>query len=161
MLADVDVDVFCLFVQWMYEDSLNNKYCQPAYQHRLMALWVLGKRLQIPSLQNDAIDMLEERRKLDQSIQKKTFRYVYANTTAGDTIRRYLVDVCYPIIDNFDQEEIKEFFPIEMLEDICKLDKINSGKKKNKVGMDMDVGTALIMEKYHVGKDGSGRGSAS
>jgi hypothetical protein len=152
MLADVDVDVFCLFVQWMYKDSLNNKYGQPAYQHRLMALWVLGKRLRISSLQNDAIDMLEERRKLDESIQKKTFRYVYANTTAGDTIRRYLVYVCYPIIDDFDQEEIKEFFPIEMLEDICEMDKIKT--KKCKVGVDMDVVTALSMEKYHVGEDG-------
>jgi hypothetical protein len=152
MLADIDVDVFCLFVQWMYKDSLNNKYGQPAYQHRLMALWVLGKRLQIPSLQNDAIDMLEERRNIDESIQKKTFRYVYANTTPWDPIRRYLVDVCYPIIDDFGQEEIKEFFPIEMLEDICEMDKIKP--KKNRVGMDMDVATGLSMEKYHVGKDG-------
>jgi hypothetical protein len=117
-----------------------------------MALWVLGNRLQIPSLQNDAIDMLEERRNIDESIQKKTFRYVYANTAPWDPIRRYLVDVCYSIIDDFDQEEIKEFFPIEMLEDICEMDKIKP--KKNKVGMDMDVATALSMERYHVGKDG-------
>jgi hypothetical protein len=152
MLADIDVDVFCLFVQWMYKNSLNNKYGQPAYQHRLMALWVLGNRLQIPSLQNDAIYMLEERRNIDESIQKKTFRYVYANTAPWDPIRRYLVDVCYSIIDDFDQEEIKEFFPIEMLEDICEMDKIKP--KKNRVGMDMDVATGLSMEKYHVGKDG-------
>jgi len=102
----------------------------------------------MPKLQNDAITMLEKRRQLDESIQKKTFRYVYANTTAGDSIRNYLVDVCYPIIDDFDEEEIKEFFPIEMLQDICEMDTIKSGKSK--VGVDMDVAPALSMKKYHM-----------
>jgi uncharacterized protein YlaI len=106
----------------------------------------------MPKLQNDAIDMLEERRKLDESIQKETFRYVYANTTAGDPIRNYLVDVCHHIIDDFEEQEIKEFFPIEMLQDICEMDKIKT--KQNKVGVDIDVATSLSMEKYHVGKDG-------
>ena len=46
LLADIDVDVFGLFVQWMYTESLLNKKLEPAYQHRLMALWVLAKRLE-------------------------------------------------------------------------------------------------------------------
>jgi hypothetical protein len=102
----------------------------------------------MPKLQNHAINMLEKRRQLDESIQKKTFRYVYANTTAGESIRNYLVDICYPIIDDFDEEEIKEFFPIEMLQDICEMDTIKSGKSK--VDVDMDVAPALSMKKYHI-----------
>jgi hypothetical protein len=39
-----------------------------------------------------------------------------------------------------------------MLEDIFDIDKIKA--KESKVGVDMDVVTALSMEKYHVGEDG-------
>ncbi|TVY87477.1 hypothetical protein LAWI1_G006831 [Lachnellula willkommii] len=72
ILADIDIDTFGLFVQWMYTESLLDKNLEPAYQHRLMALWILAKRLQIPKLQNDSIDMLEERRQMEGGIQDKT-----------------------------------------------------------------------------------------
>jgi len=64
-LSGLDPKVFVLFIQWLYTESLLNKHNQPAYQDRLMQLWILGKKLNIPRLQNEAIDMLEERRQID------------------------------------------------------------------------------------------------
>jgi hypothetical protein len=159
MLADVGVDVFGLFVQWIYGQGLANRYGQPSYQHRLMVLWVFAKRLQMPRLQNDSIYMLEERRGLGEAAQKKTLKYVWANTTAGDLIRRYLVDVCHHTVAEFSQEEIIEFFPIEMLEEIAKMDLMKL--EKNKGSAEMDVATALRMETYHVEENGFGREDGS
>jgi hypothetical protein len=118
ILADVDVDVFGLFVQWLYTLSLLNKNSQPAYQHRSMALWVLAKRLQMPVLQNDSLDVLEERRRMEGTIQTKTFAYVYANTVKGDPLRLYLVDVCSRLMGTFPSEEVEQLFPDEMRQEI-------------------------------------------
>jgi hypothetical protein len=52
--------MFGLFVQWLYTQLLLDKYGQPAYQHQLIRLWVLAKRLSMPNLQNDSINTLRE-----------------------------------------------------------------------------------------------------
>jgi hypothetical protein len=118
VLADVDIDVFGLFIQWLYTQSLLNKNSQPAYQHRSMALWVLAKRLEMPALQNDSLDVLEERRRIEGTIQTKTFAYVYANTVKGDPLRGYLVDVCSRLMGTFMSEEVEQLFPEDMREEI-------------------------------------------
>jgi hypothetical protein len=127
VLADVDVDVFGLFIQWLYTQSLLNKNSQPAYQHRSMALWVLAKRLQMPVLQNDSLDVLEERRRMEGMIQTKTFAYVYANTAKGDPLRLYLVDVCSRLMETFPSEDVEELFPEEMREDVKEALAVKSG----------------------------------
>lgn len=93
MLEDVDFDVFGLFVNYSYIEQVVNKLNQPPYQHRTIGLWILAKRLQMPTLANAAIGALAERQKLGERNQVKTFRYVYGKTIKCDQLPRYLVDV--------------------------------------------------------------------
>jgi len=137
------VDVFGLLIQWMYNGSLLNKKLDPAYQHRLMALWVLAKRLEMPTLQNAAIAMLEERRQMENAIQDKTFAYVYSNTVKGDALRLYLVDTCCRSTSMFPPEAVEERFPKEMVDEIREAGAI-------KLEDDDGVGETFEMSKYHV-----------
>lgn len=143
ILADIDIDVFGLFVQWMYTESLLSENLEPAYQHQLMAVWILAKRLQIPKLQNDSIDMLEEQRQMEGGIQDKTFAYVYSNTVRGDTLRRYLVDACCRSATMFLAELVETRLPLEMVREIRDVGVVELG------GGDV-VEERLEMEKYHV-----------
>jgi hypothetical protein len=145
LLKDVDLNVFGLFIQWLYTQSLLNKHGQPAYQHRLIGLWVLGRILQMPAMQNDAIDMLEARRRLEQTIQIKSLDYVYKNTASGDGLRKYLVDVCTPIMHTFSPGIVKDLFPKEFLEEIAGAEfvKLEDGEREK----DME---GREMSKYHV-----------
>jgi len=145
LLADVDNDVFGLFVQWLYTQSLLNKNSQPAYQHRSMALWVLAKRLQMPALQNDCLDVLEERRRMEGTIQTKTFAYVYANTAKGDPLRLYLVDVCCCLMETFQSQEVEELFPEEMRQEIAEAAAVKSE--------DADGGIEIETTQYRVPVD--------
>lgn len=144
VLADVDVDVFGLLIQWIYTRSLLNQIQQPAYQHRLMALWVLAKRLEMPELQNDAVDMLEQRRRIGESIQEKTFSFVYSNTVPGDKLRLYLVDTCCRCF-GVCSELVKERFPDEMI------DEVNEAQAVKLEGDDgVEQRFEMEMGKYHV-----------
>jgi hypothetical protein len=149
-LTDVDPEVFGLFVQWLYTQSLLNKYGQPAYQHRLIGLWVLAKRLCMAQLQNDAINMLDERRILENCIQVKSLRFVYENTETGDALRRYLVDVCLPRMHTFSLEIREYFFPNEFEKEVTGAELV---KLERDVGEDDGEGTGedgRDMRKYHV-----------
>lgn len=148
MLSDVDIDVFGLFVQWIYNQSLLNKNGEAAYQHRLIGLWVLARRLLMPRLQNDAIDMLEQRRRQERRIQIKSFQYVYDNTDTHDKLRLYLINLCARSMEEFAQDEIKDFFPPKMVAEIneavlVKFEHIDEGFELDRVNM----------TKYHVEED--------
>jgi hypothetical protein len=149
-LTDVDPEVFGLFVQWLYTKSLLNKYGQPAYQHRLIGLWVLAKRLFMAQLQNDAINMLDERRILENCIQVKSLRFVYENTEIGDALRRYLVDVCLQRMHTFSLEIREDFFPNEFEKEVTSAELV---KLERDGGEDDGEGTGedgRDMRKYHV-----------
>lgn len=147
ILQDVDVDVFGLFVQWSYTQSLLYEKGQPAYQQRLLGLGVFAKRLRIPKLQNDAIEMLEARRKVDNGrIQAKAFDYVYKNTVKGDELRRYTVDVC---LSSTFSDETSRLFPPELEKEIFNADLIK--REEGEEGR----GLAKGMEKYHATEEDS------
>ena len=141
-LEDVDVHVFGLFIHWIYKQKVTNKKGQPAFQHRLMQLWVLAERLNMPALQNDAIDGIEARRvDMGEEIQTKTFNYIYSQTNKSAMLRKYLVDICAPQMGNFKQKVLQENFPKEMLDEIV--------EARDSGALDTDVG----MAKYHVSLD--------
>jgi len=150
ILEDMDYNIFSLFVQWLYTESLLNKRGEPAYQHRLIGLWVFGKILQMPKMQNDAIELLEARRtKHDgNTIQTRAFGFVYKHTAVDDGLRRYLVDVCASMMDALASEVKKGDFPKEMLQEIqdAKLVELEDGKGEP----DLETGAGLDITKYFV-----------
>ncbi|KAK0123644.1 hypothetical protein ONS95_008658 [Cadophora gregata] len=117
-LQDVDMEVFCLFVNWLYMERVINKRDEPPFQQRTMGLYVIAKRLQMPRLANDAIDALEARRRMEGDIQTKAFHSVYDNTEDGDPLRRYITDVCMHFKPHISERHKKERYPDELNRDI-------------------------------------------
>ncbi|KAH7303511.1 hypothetical protein BKA65DRAFT_560592 [Rhexocercosporidium sp. MPI-PUGE-AT-0058] len=95
-LKDIKVNVFGLFVNWLYNDKLVNKRGQPPYQHRAMGVWA--------------------RRRQEGVIQMKAFGYVYSNSKEGDGLRRYIVDICVLMMLSFSDDIKSENFPPELLQ---------------------------------------------
>lgn len=133
-LEDVDVDVFGLFVSWLYTEQLVNKRGKPPFQHRSMGLWILANRLRMPRLCNDALDALELRRRQEGGIQTRSFVYVYSNTTEEDPLRRYVVDVCILLMPSFSDDIKTEHFPEELTQDIFAASLIDGMKIKTEDG---------------------------
>lgn len=101
-------------------------------------------------LQNDPINMLDERRILENCIQVKSLRFVYENTETGDALRRYLVDVCLPRMHTFSLEIREDFFPNEFEKEVTGAELV---KLERDVGENDGEGTGedgRDMRKYHV-----------
>ncbi|KUJ09910.1 uncharacterized protein LY89DRAFT_266074 [Mollisia scopiformis] len=81
-----------------------------------MKLWVLASRLRMARLQDQAIDMLEMRIRLDDmQIETKYFGFVYNNTVPGDALRRYIIDFC---VSSSFESGVQDVFPWELRHDI-------------------------------------------
>ncbi|KAL4789619.1 hypothetical protein BDV19DRAFT_22994 [Aspergillus venezuelensis] len=98
-LPDDDPDVFAEAISWMYRGTLSGDLttrpgdCATAF---CMELWVLAEKLEIPTLQNQAIATCKAR--VDKSAITSlpnhwTIEYVYSHTTPRSPPRRLLVDV--------------------------------------------------------------------
>ncbi|KAL2075228.1 hypothetical protein VTL71DRAFT_171 [Oculimacula yallundae] len=116
-LYDMDDHVFGLFVNWLYTEKVANKHGKPPFQHRLMELWVLAKRLEMPGLSNAALDALEARRRQEGAFRTKSLAYVYEKTKEGDALRRYIVDVC-SFVPSFLEEIQKDHLPEDFMHDM-------------------------------------------
>lgn len=153
LLGDVDIDAFGLFVNYLNgqmfrlqgDQLLLNSAGRPAQHHRLIGVWVLAKRLQMLKLQNDAMNMLENRRKIDAHIQLKALAYAYSNTLKGDGLRRYIVDVCLATASSF-STDIFDGLPTELQQDIFEAALI----KREEGGEEAFI---VDVKKYHVVED--------
>ncbi|CZR69000.1 uncharacterized protein PAC_18901 [Phialocephala subalpina] len=153
-IADIEAEVFGIFVHWLNgqayqlkgKDLLVNSLGKPAYQHRLVKLWVLAGRLRMPKLQNDAIDMLEERKNTidDGRIQTQYFGWVYNNTTKGDCLRGYIIEAC---LKSSFSKNIYDAFPKELQQDIFEATLVKSEKRND--GEDGEA-AASSMERHYV-----------
>lgn len=116
-------EVIHLLVRWLNgnvvgphgKNVLRHANKTPQYQDRLASLWVLAGRIGLPGLQNDAIDMLEERIGFDKNILTKYFGFVFENTVEGDALRRYIVDICTSTTFS---DDIFKYFPEALWQEI-------------------------------------------
>lgn len=60
--------------------------------HNLTLLWLLGDYLRDAALKNDAIDALIGYRDSGYDIPIRTMSMIYDNTSAGSSLRRWLID---------------------------------------------------------------------
>ena len=130
-LEGVDAEVFGLFVSWLYTERVINKRGDPPFQQRCVGLWILGNRLQLPKLSNDALNALEARRRKEGAFQTKAFHYIYNNTKEGAPLRRYVTDVCAFFMPNLTEREKSEHFPEELNQDIFLASLIRRIKPEN------------------------------
>lgn len=129
VLEKTDPEVFGLFVQWVYTLQIEETFCTDqsvALQERhrrdlprrdqLIELWFLAEYLQVPKLQNHAIELIREKIFRANSTAIKGLEKVYEQTTCGSPIRRIFVDyLCWSNILPEYLSGKREHFPPGMI----------------------------------------------
>ncbi|QSZ37384.1 hypothetical protein DSL72_009482 [Monilinia vaccinii-corymbosi] len=123
ILQDFEIKVVALLIQWMYSSpadaysGLSGENDETTHQDCLIQLWVLGKRLEVDGLQIDALDALDRRIKLDQSLDLGSSRWLWDNTSNDDKLREYFIQSCVEDYSNL-ESKINEFAPAALRETI-------------------------------------------
>ena len=104
----------------------------------------------MPQMQNDVIEMLGIcRTKNDgNTIHTRSFDFVYLHTVPGDGVRKYLVDVCTPVMESLVSAVKKGDFPKDMLQEIhdAQLVKLEGGDGE----ISLETEDERDMTKYYV-----------
>ncbi|PVH71819.1 hypothetical protein DL98DRAFT_89834 [Cadophora sp. DSE1049] len=94
-LTETSPFIFGTFVNWLYTQKIINRTGKLPSCLSLSVLWILADKLLVPSLQNQALSLLNARRVLDGTrLDSTMFNYVYENTASDSPLRRYIVDAC-------------------------------------------------------------------
>jgi hypothetical protein len=81
--------VFELFMKWLYYTVITDKNGQLPSPAKLVQLWLLAKRIQIPALQNLALKGLHGKSFCHDIAG---FQYLYRVTRPEDPLRKYFID---------------------------------------------------------------------
>jgi hypothetical protein len=93
-LDNVSSTVIDIFVRWIYTQSVVDADGHvPAVNH-LLDLWMYGDMVNIPKLQNEVLDSMEDRLSDLDILPAASIRAIYDNTTTGSQLRKYISAVC-------------------------------------------------------------------
>ncbi|KAH7333112.1 hypothetical protein BKA65DRAFT_40143 [Rhexocercosporidium sp. MPI-PUGE-AT-0058] len=95
-LYEVMPETFGIFVNWLYTQEIMSEDGEAPDIRSLVHLWLLADRILVPSLQNQAIDLIEQTRqqKGNDRLPSELFPIIYENTNADSALRLYVVRVC-------------------------------------------------------------------
>lgn len=116
--TDTSEEVFGIFVQWLYTQTIQDSKAQLPSRELLFELWILADKILVPALQNQTIEALNELRITTSIIEISDIRHVYQNTASGSPLRRLLVDQCAYHLKPDELLDYSEIFPREFLLDI-------------------------------------------
>jgi hypothetical protein len=117
-VLDLKPEVFSIFVHWIYFQELAYDENNPPSMDKLVDLWFLARKFQIPRLQNFALAAMDHRR-VHFNERLSCYHRIYRNTAEGSPFRRYAVQVAvmrYWYGGNIDAEP--EDYPKEMRRDL-------------------------------------------
>jgi hypothetical protein len=127
-LEDVEGEVFGIFANWLYTQTIENEDAKVPSADQLIQLWVLADRLLVPTLQNQALLVLDKQRQENTSGSKgsrpssSSYNFAYENTKDDSPLPLYITEYCVaresPILN-------PENYPHQMLVDI-----INTMRKR-------------------------------
>ncbi|KAF4634330.1 hypothetical protein G7Y89_g3777 [Cudoniella acicularis] len=134
--GEVSKDAMAAFIEWLYCGPLGGSGAAGPHVFpspvsgitatTLVHLWVLAKKLQIPSCMNDCIQGIEMRRRQTNIIETAMVKWIYDNTEVGCGLRELLVDQCAWVLDGewlvgskLGGGKNEEMFPREFLVDLC------------------------------------------
>ncbi|KAE9381289.1 hypothetical protein N431DRAFT_505713 [Stipitochalara longipes BDJ] len=128
-LHDTTERAVCLLSDWIYTQTLDitqfanhsglkdnpDRQAVISQDKSLVELWVLAKKLLIPSLQNLVVTELYDLRKKTRSTATLCIKYVYENTCEGSPLRLLMVDMCASQLAPSEFTRIRQALPDEML----------------------------------------------
>lgn len=131
-LDHTTVTAFGLFQLWIYKKDLKESCTNDSLPSAedLADLWILADYLQMPGLQNKAIDLLVQQREKVQKVATNHIIKIWEQTRSEAPLRTLFVDFCAWRLDRGWWEKYPSQFPHEMLISLCTaLHKKASGQK--------------------------------
>jgi len=92
-LEDVEGEIFGVFVNWLYTQTIEDEEAKVPSAHHLIQLWVLADRLLVPTLQNQALLVLDKQRR-EGCRPSLSYNFVYENTKDNSPLRLYIIECC-------------------------------------------------------------------
>jgi hypothetical protein len=159
ILDTTDPAVCGLFVEWLYTKDITlviseDEALSRRESHRkekpettqLVRLWLLAEYLQVPQLQNKAIDIIQQKWKRSRVLNSDAVEVAYKETTAGSRLRKYFTDViCWHATSPESLSIHMKFAPREFISDLFFAERLRR--------LDGGLSTAPRMENYHVCED--------
>ena len=130
-LDDTTEGAFQLFVQGLYSQRLEIPLLQDENMKHtnteaanggwesLCRLWVLTDKLEMPRLQNLAIESIYKFGEETNEAPTRQLHFIYDNTSAGSPLRRYMVDLCHYELESTGFIDDPEMFPHAFLIDLA------------------------------------------
>jgi hypothetical protein len=133
-LDDTPHVVFGIFVNWLYMQKIKiDPDCEWSIRCVLLTnVWLLAGRVMVPSLQNEALVLLENARRRDLEFPPSQYQHVYRNTTQDRPLRTCIVKMWSDrTISN------SELYPRELLVDL--VNRLGPLKRKLEEGSNIDI----------------------
>lgn len=92
-LPDVCPKVFDAFVNWLYSQNVASESKAKSQLALFVDLWLLGDRLLIPKLQNQALVAFDKLRVSLWTRHVAVYSRIYENTVHGSPLRRYITQI--------------------------------------------------------------------
>jgi hypothetical protein len=91
-LEDAPPAAFNMFVNWLYTQDIVDGELDLPDSNNLIDLWILADRFIVPRLQNQAMELILDKKMRAGHISVKTHIRAYENTARGSKLRSILVD---------------------------------------------------------------------
>lgn len=153
---EADPATFGLLLNWMYTQDIKfNQNIHPM-QATLVHLWILADYLQIPKLQNQAIDLYHVLSITQDNMGPTaatgwSARHVYESTTETSPLRRLLIlhFAVFAQKKGLEEQRIKKMFPRQLFRDIAA--ELAGFNEDNEDGYSLqEKWLYLDTEEYHV-----------
>jgi hypothetical protein len=114
-LEEVEGKTFGIFANWLYTQTIEDEDAKVPSADQLIQLWVLADRLLVPTLQNQALLVLDKQRQENHRLPSSSYNFAYENTKDNSPLRLYITECCV-----YRQHPIQnpKNYPHQMLVDI-------------------------------------------
>jgi hypothetical protein len=118
-LEEVEGKIFGIFANWLYTQTIEDEDAKVPSADQLIQLWVLADRLLVPTLQNQALLVLDKQRQKDAPGSRPSscyYNYAYEYTKDNSPLRLYIIEYC--VLDRQKLIHNSASYPHQMLVDI-------------------------------------------
>lgn len=127
-LEDVGDNEFGIFLNWIHFKEIKGRYGQPGFLD-LLQVWILADRFLVPTLQNEAIDLLYDLAR-NQYLAHWFFKQLVEYSEGPDIIQRFTMDALLGCKkEQLSKIVLQAMKPEMMLEFVERLKDIQVGEK--------------------------------
>jgi hypothetical protein len=161
VIKHTDSAIFGLFVEWLYTQKITEILCedgnlkdaeksvmdQPLLME-LIQLWLLADYLEVPRLQNCAIDLLNQKMtRRNCFVPASTIKFTYEKTPTGSPLQKFFVDwLCLSGMIPADVASVLSKNPPAFSHDLVLAERLKSSRLGSRAAL-------VNMSDYHIAVD--------